>query len=562
MGIVFDAIGPDGQQVALKTIQPARDEARFEQVTARFAREARILKQLDHPGIVHLIDAGQDGDVLYLAMERVEGISLLALRRQGPLGFQPLVQLGIRVGQALAHLHDAGVIHRDIKPANILVRNHGQPVITDFGISGLNAAANITRQGDLLGSPGFMAPEVVEGRATTPASDQFSLGRLLFELGARGEARRLPRDRPLIEVLESALQVDWRRLPTDEPWPALERILRRMMAPEPADRFEHSRAVVSTLRQLLGPDGLESDTLSDHIQRLESTESLPEGADDALEALSSATEKTAFDDRLPAALTEVSAETAPAAPAPFEDPNPILGEAADRPPTLRLPPSSGARYDDPKQGIPLDALVAQRQQRARPSVADRPITPAPEPSELETASRAPAAGEITQLQRTNRRLAQELAELRRRQRRPRSYVRVAIAATATFAIGLIIGVLSANPAVPPPIVVRVPGPPSSAMTAALPAPEPGADEALQNRTDAHELLRAAYERLHQKDVDGALRLLRLCTQVGALPECHRDLGSVLALIGDPRARQFFEQYLADAPNAIDAPAIREALTAP
>src|SRR5262249_19950366 len=136
----------------------------------------------------------------------------------------------------------------DLKPANVLIDPHGHPVITDFGISGASGATGITSHGDLLGSPGFMAPEVVRGMSPSPASDQYALGRLLFELGAQGEPQKLPMRAPIFEVLRSSLRMDWSRLPRGGPWPKLEQILKRMTLDAPESRFPSAKDALIALR--------------------------------------------------------------------------------------------------------------------------------------------------------------------------------------------------------------------------------------------------------------------------------------------------------------------------
>lgn len=599
MGIVFDARAADGQRVALKTVRPPGTIERAEQVAARFTREARILKQLDHPGIVRLIDSGRDGDVLYLAMERVEGISLLSVRRQGPLGFDPLIELGIELALALAHLHDAGVIHRDIKPANILIRKNGQPVITDFGISGLNEATDITRQGDLLGSPGFMAPEVVHGRSTSAASDQYSLGRLLFELGAQGDARRLPRDRPLLEMLAWAMQVDWQRLPTDQPWGRLRAVLMRMMATEPEDRYPDTRAVAAALGELKPHDGLETATLGEHIERIPVEDARGPAPVDDLRLASPS--NTLDPPEVPMAEPTVALPGSPA-DIDFDD------RSADATrPALRLPGTTRVSPDS-SAGIPLNDLMARGGRRMRAQIvgpqdpAERPAPasiappsvgvgasaePAPDPSRADVAGRPPRPGrserarperkadEIARLTQANRRLREELAAARRAT--PVRRRTAGILALATFAAGTIIGALTNDsPPVAPTLVIvptDLPPPPVAPLAArsVVPTVEPtgvpsvvpsaaGAAPSMeQDRRDAREMRRAAHEHLRRRDIDASLRLFRLCIEIADLPACHRDLASVLTLIGDNAAREHLLRYLALAPNAPDAAAIRAAL---
>ena len=580
MGVVFDAEDPKGRRVALKTIRPSGLKTRSEQIAARFAREAQILQQLDHPGIVRLIDSGRDGDTLYLAMELVEGVSLLAVRRQGPLGFHPLVQLGVQVAEALSFLHEAGVIHRDIKPANILIGSTGQPVITDFGISGLNEATNITQQGDLLGSPGFMAPEVIQGDPTTPASDLYSLGRLLFELGARGTAHQLMRNRPLLEVLRAAMQVDWQRLPTEEPWPLLRPILARMMAESPRDRFTDARDVVAALRAVQVDDVLEIDTLGGHVQQLDvpQTTKWQAVADDLLDA-NVAPDLPELDDRTKTDPGYASADAegqamivSPTADTPVPLPSHLLmpmdgadtddleaAPAEDAPAReadgggLRLP-GMGERYQPPASGIPLNELVAQRDTRIPPAPTSPASTsPAPHvPSGARSAD--DSVHELARLTRANRQLREELGRIRRQQSRRIGIAPLAVLSVACLAVGAIVGGLSAG-SPRPTAVVMVPSPAALTVTTL----DDGEDQALGDQRDAAELLKAAHEHLVRKDIDGALRLLRLCVRIDGLPACHRDLGSLLALIGDPAAEQHFRRYVELAPNAPDVQSIRTAL---
>ncbi len=269
MGIVFDAATPNGHRIALKLIRPLGGGERGDQLLARFRREAEILGRLDHPSIVRLVDHGDIDGLMYLAMERVNGVSLLAVRRQAPLDFDAVSTLGARLAGALAHMHDHGVVHRDIKPANILIEPSGRPVITDFGISGADASSTITQHGDVLGSPGFMAPEVTFGEPPTGASDQFALGRLLYELAALGPAARIPQGLPLREMLRACLHIEWSRMPASHRWPELTSVLQRMTAHDPRDRFPDSHAVEAAFRGLQDGGILDLDTVVGQIAELE-----------------------------------------------------------------------------------------------------------------------------------------------------------------------------------------------------------------------------------------------------------------------------------------------------
>src|SRR5262245_11908307 len=185
MGVVLDACMPNGKRVALKLIRPLGDLEHRNMLTSRLMREAKILQQMQHPGIVGLCDAGFIDDIVYLAMECVEGITLFDVRRRGPIA-DPLVltSLAKQIPDTWQPLHDAGVVHRDIKPGNIMIDRSGRAILTDFGIAHERGGTAITKTGQLLGSPGFVSPEMLEGEDPTPLSDQYSFGRLLFEMAA------------------------------------------------------------------------------------------------------------------------------------------------------------------------------------------------------------------------------------------------------------------------------------------------------------------------------------------------------------------------------------------
>ena len=161
------------REVAVKVISDAlAAEPAFR---ARFAREARIAATLEHPGLVPVLDHGEDGERPYLVMERVPG-GTLADRRQDP---PDVVALARELLGALAYVHRAGVVHRDVKPANVLFDGDGRARLADFGIAQDAAGAEITLSGQVLGTMRYVAPEVLAGERATPRSDLYSLGVLL-----------------------------------------------------------------------------------------------------------------------------------------------------------------------------------------------------------------------------------------------------------------------------------------------------------------------------------------------------------------------------------------------
>ncbi len=172
MGVVYLARGPDGHDVALKLLRPyvvGDDESR-----QRLAREVTSLRRVRSPRVAEVYDADPWGDTPYVVTRYVAGPSLHDwVKERGPLAGPALVEFALGLASALAAVHAADVLHRDIKPANVLVEN-GRPVLIDFGLAQLADDSRLTMSGWLLGTPGYLAPEILYGREPTPAADVHS----------------------------------------------------------------------------------------------------------------------------------------------------------------------------------------------------------------------------------------------------------------------------------------------------------------------------------------------------------------------------------------------------
>lgn len=182
-GVVYEAFDERMRRtVALKVLPRALASADG-QMPAQIARELEAVSRLDHPGICVVHDAGAVDGHAYLAMRLVRGESLA--RKIGILPSTEAVALIEKVARALHAAHQAGVVHRDIKPANIMVDEQGEPVILDFGLARAEAsvAPSLTRTGDILGTPHYLAPERLRGEARSDVrADVWSLGVTLHEL--------------------------------------------------------------------------------------------------------------------------------------------------------------------------------------------------------------------------------------------------------------------------------------------------------------------------------------------------------------------------------------------
>jgi tRNA A-37 threonylcarbamoyl transferase component Bud32 len=185
MGEVF--LGRDPHINRLTAVKTVRFEENFaeddiEQIKIKFFREAESAGTLSHPHIVTIYDAGEDGDSAYIAMEFLEGSTLLRFaRRKRLLPLRRLIRYMAQVAEALDYAHAQGVTHRDIKPANIMLMHADQIKITDFGIAHL-ATSSQTQTGVVKGTPYYMSPEQFSGQKVDGRSDIFSLGTTMFQL--------------------------------------------------------------------------------------------------------------------------------------------------------------------------------------------------------------------------------------------------------------------------------------------------------------------------------------------------------------------------------------------
>jgi serine/threonine protein kinase len=185
MGVVYKATDSVLERtVAVKTVNMALERDGADRYEARFYQEARAAGGLNHPNIVTVYDVGKSGEVVFMAMEYIEGPELRTLIVEGrPMPVSRAMSIAAQVADGLAYAHQHGVVHRDIKPANIMVPVDGPVKITDFGIARMRtAASDLTQTGVMLGSPKYMSPEQVIGKRADHRSDLFSLGVILYEM--------------------------------------------------------------------------------------------------------------------------------------------------------------------------------------------------------------------------------------------------------------------------------------------------------------------------------------------------------------------------------------------
>src|SRR3954452_8682389 len=193
MGVVHLGLDPAGRAVAVKVLRA--HVAHDPEARARLAREVSTLRRVRHPLVAEVIDADVDGEQPYVVTRFVPGSGLDAVvREQGALAPAQLLRLGRGLSSALRAIHDVNVVHRDLKPANVLVLD-GDPVVIDFGIAHVADDVRLTSTGLVMGTPGYLSPEVIDGGRVTEATDWWGwAATLAFAASGRPPFGRGPMD--------------------------------------------------------------------------------------------------------------------------------------------------------------------------------------------------------------------------------------------------------------------------------------------------------------------------------------------------------------------------------
>ncbi|NNJ27950.1 Serine/threonine-protein kinase PknD [Planctomycetes bacterium LzC2] len=243
--------------VAIKALAP--ELAADPTARRRFAREARAAAAVTHPHVVTIHAVEPDGPTPFLVMEYVAGRSLREkLDEEGALEVREVLRIGSQIAGGLAAAHGQGLIHRDVKPGNVLLENGVERVkLTDFGLARAVDDVAITRTGQIAGTPQFMSPEQAEGKPVDCRSDLFSLGSVLYAMCA---GRPPFRGNSTVAVLRRVCDESPRPLreanPDVPPW--LAEIIDRLLAKNPADRFDTAAEVAAVLggrlAELQNPD--------------------------------------------------------------------------------------------------------------------------------------------------------------------------------------------------------------------------------------------------------------------------------------------------------------------
>ena len=228
--------------VAIKVIKPwwAEDP----DWVATFQRETRLLARVSDPGIVQIYDVGHAPEGLYYVSELVDGESLSSRLRRGPLAAWEACGVATQLCRALAGAHAQRIVHRDVKPANILLSSDGRVKVGDFGVARLAEGSTDGTAASIVGTPRYMAPEQGRGRPTTPATDVYSAGVVLYEMLA-GHPPFIAHsvvELALLHLQEAPPPLS-ARLPT-----ALVEIVDRALAKEPAERYADGAQMAEALQ--------------------------------------------------------------------------------------------------------------------------------------------------------------------------------------------------------------------------------------------------------------------------------------------------------------------------
>jgi len=215
---------------------------------ARLEREAKAVAALSHPNILSIFDFGREADVTYLVTELLEGRTLRQVLREEKLDEETVVRWGTTIAEGVAAAHARGIVHRDLKPENIFVTSEGRIKILDFGLARTDAASiasdavtqvQLTQDGAIFGTVGYMSPEQARGEQAGPPSDVFSLGCVLYEMLEGGP----PFHRPTVGATLAAILSE-QPPPVDSP---LRSVIDRCLEKQPARRFANAGEVAAAL---------------------------------------------------------------------------------------------------------------------------------------------------------------------------------------------------------------------------------------------------------------------------------------------------------------------------
>ncbi len=232
------------KNIVLKTLSV--DDVADPSALQRFKQEAKILAQLDHPGVIKILDFGVAEKVFYISFEHFQSLSLRAWLATKPLSREQKISVLQQISQALAAVHRLAIVHRDVKPENILLNQEMVAKLADFGLAQIADAGRLTDKSSVMGTPAYLAPEQIRGEPLTPAADVFAFGVVAYELWS-GKNPFLGPDigstiNNILSRPEEALWADGELIE-----PAMSKIVRTCMQRNPTKRYQNAAAVCQDL---------------------------------------------------------------------------------------------------------------------------------------------------------------------------------------------------------------------------------------------------------------------------------------------------------------------------
>ncbi|MBI1879978.1 MAG: protein kinase [Chloroflexi bacterium] len=247
MGVIYRATDEVlDRDVAIKFLPPERLTGT--EASARFLREARAVARLTHLNIMTLYDVDREGAWHYLVLEYIQGQNLhtIRLERGGKLPATETLPIIRSVLEALAYAHAQGIIHRDIKPQNIMLTPTGQVKVTDFGLALAHEDVRLTQEGVIIGSPLYLAPEMVMAEAVDSRGDLYSVGAILYELLTGQPPFSSQNPMALFSQILTAPVTPPAALEPNIP-PGLERVILKLLAKNPVERYASAQEVMAAL---------------------------------------------------------------------------------------------------------------------------------------------------------------------------------------------------------------------------------------------------------------------------------------------------------------------------
>ncbi|HEY7216051.1 MAG TPA: protein kinase, partial [Thermoanaerobaculia bacterium] len=218
----------------------------------RFMQEAHAASALEHPNICTILEVGETSDGrLYLAMPCYDGETLRRKLERGPLPVEEAMEIAEQIARGLAKAHRGGIVHRDVKPANLVVTEDGVVKILDFGLAKLAGEVAISHTGSSAGTPAYMSPEQARGEEVDARTDLWSLGVVLYEMLAGRRPFRAEAEQAVLYAILNQRPQPLREVRPEVP-PELERIVGRLLAKEPVERYASADEVFADLRALRG----------------------------------------------------------------------------------------------------------------------------------------------------------------------------------------------------------------------------------------------------------------------------------------------------------------------